>query len=168
MMLIGKKHLVKSAVILSIIVIIVIIVMTINGCKASEDRNLTEISSDDTSNISETVVQESTTEVISSTEPAPIETTTEMITEPPTEPTTVNPLVLKRGDVNNDVKDLQINLKNIGLYTGDIDSSFGPLTESAVKSLQELYGLNPDGIVQGETWNALNKAVANIAIKTGQ
>lgn len=70
-----------------------------------------------------------------------------------------NPLILKEGNNGADVKDLQIKLHDIGFYTGNIDSSFGAITKSAVIKLQKSYNLTPDGIVSGETWVALDDAI---------
>jgi peptidoglycan hydrolase-like protein with peptidoglycan-binding domain len=36
-----------------------------------------------------------------------------------------------------------------------IDGDFGPTTETAVKALQKRYGLEPDGVVGGSTWEIL-------------
>ena len=62
-----------------------------------------------------------------------------------------------RGDP--DIYTLQAVLKCRGLYTGDIDGSFGPLTESAVCKAQDLYGVTPvikyPGTVGPITWGAI-------------
>jgi putative chitinase len=58
-------------------------------------------------------------------------------------------MLLKRGDNNESVKQLQIKLglEPIGNY--------GPKTEDAVKAYQLKNGLTPDGIVGNGTWNKI-------------
>lgn len=54
--------------------------------------------------------------------------------------------VLNRGDKGDDVKALQQALNNQG-YNLDVDGSFGPATEAAVKQYQADNGLKSDGLV---------------------
>lgn len=63
---------------------------------------------------------------------------------------------LQTGSTGADVKRLQRILVELKLldYTG-IDGSFGPETESAVKSFQQSNGLMVDGIAGPQTWQAL-------------
>ena len=58
-------------------------------------------------------------------------------------------MLLKRGDNNESVKQLQtkLGLEAIGNY--------GPKTEDAVKAFQLKNGLTPDGIVGNTTWNKI-------------
>ena len=58
-------------------------------------------------------------------------------------------MLLKRGDNNESVKQLQtkLGLEAIG--------NFGPKTEDAVKAFQLKNGLTPDGIVGNTTWNKI-------------
>jgi len=58
-------------------------------------------------------------------------------------------MILKRGDNNEQVKQLQerLGLEAIG--------TFGPKTEEAVKAFQAANGLTADGIVGDGTWNKL-------------
>ena len=58
-------------------------------------------------------------------------------------------MLLKRGDNNEQVKQLQIKL---GL---EPIGNFGPKTEEAVKAYQSKNGLTADGIVGDETWQQL-------------
>jgi len=58
-------------------------------------------------------------------------------------------MLLKRGDNNDNVKQLQIKL---GL---EPIGNFGPKTEDAVKAFQLKNGLNADGIVGDGTWNKI-------------
>jgi len=69
-------------------------------------------------------------------------------------------MLLKRGDNNESVKQLQtkLGLEAIGNY--------GPKTEDAVKAFQTKNGLTPDGIVGNGTWNkimGITEAVAPVA-----
>jgi len=58
-------------------------------------------------------------------------------------------MLLKRGDNNENVKQLQIKL---GL---EPIGNFGPKTEEAVKAYQSKNGLTADGIVGNGTWNKI-------------
>lgn len=63
---------------------------------------------------------------------------------------------LQSGSTGDDVKRLQrllVMLKYLD-YTG-IDGSFGPQTESTLKSFQQANGLTVDGIAGPQTWQAL-------------
>lgn len=51
-----------------------------------------------------------------------------------------------------DVYWLQRNLQELGFYEGRLDAMFGPLTEAAVKKLQETVGIKADGIVGAKTY----------------
>ena len=77
-------------------------------------------------------------------------------------PANVKPLkdelpTLKLGAEGWQVKRLQKFLRERGLLPKEakIDGDFGEITEAAVKALQELNDLNPDGIVGPMTWRAL-------------
>ena len=50
---------------------------------------------------------------------------------------------------------LQITLKNLNLYSGEIDGIFGSNTLRAVKKFQTNNSITSDGIVGETTWNAL-------------
>lgn len=69
------------------------------------------------------------------------------------EPEKKNP-VLRRGDKGDAVKELQKLLGGL-----EIDGSFGPATEAAVKIVQQACGIKVDGIVGPETWKHLNKQI---------
>jgi len=58
-------------------------------------------------------------------------------------------MLLKRGDNNEQVKQLQVKL---GL---DPIGNFGPKTEEAVKAFQAANGLVADGMVGEGTWNKI-------------
>jgi lysozyme len=57
------------------------------------------------------------------------------------------------------IKELQKQLKTLGLYTGNIDGSSGPLTLGAVKNFQRTNGLKVDGVVGPATRAALVRAL---------
>ena len=62
--------------------------------------------------------------------------------------------VLLRVGVRSDlVTRLQIRLKELKYYTGEIDGQYGPGTEEAVIRFQTQHGLKPDGIAGEETLN---------------
>jgi putative chitinase len=72
-------------------------------------------------------------------------------------------MLLKRGDNNENVKQLQIKL---GL---EPIGNFGPKTEDAVKAWQVKNGLTADGIVGNTTWNkimGITEVVAPVAPTT--
>jgi putative chitinase len=58
-------------------------------------------------------------------------------------------MLLKKGDNNENVKQLQVKL---GL---DPVGNFGPRTEEAIKAFQVKHGLTADGIVGDKTWNLI-------------
>lgn len=67
---------------------------------------------------------------------------------------TVKLNVLKRGDQGAQVKAAQALLVGAG-YKLDLDSSFGPATQNAVKKFQAAKGITPSGVVDEKTWGKL-------------
>jgi peptidoglycan hydrolase-like protein with peptidoglycan-binding domain len=65
--------------------------------------------------------------------------------------------ILRLGMSGPEVIKLQKQLQNLGFLTGKIDGYFGVSTETAVKSAQLRYGLEPDGVVGGGTWKVFVK-----------
>lgn len=63
---------------------------------------------------------------------------------------------LRKGAKGESVELLQ-ELLNVNGYQIKIDSDFGPLTESAVRSFQKANGLTDDGIVGPNTWKKLKE-----------
>lgn len=61
----------------------------------------------------------------------------------------LNPL--QKGDKNDEVKQMQTMLVEMGYLQGTPDGSFGSKTESAVKTYQEAMGLESTGIADVET-----------------
>lgn len=66
--------------------------------------------------------------------------------------------LLLLGDVGPEVSAVQRRLIDLGYYQGGIDGVYGQATEAAVAAFQRSAGLNPDGIVGGNTRIALNQA----------
>ncbi|ARV57383.1 peptidoglycan-binding protein [Nostocales cyanobacterium HT-58-2] len=64
---------------------------------------------------------------------------------------------LSKGCHGELVKTLQRILKSTQDYIGWIDGDFGPLTESALTSLQRRCELPVTGVVEERTWHALSK-----------
>jgi peptidoglycan hydrolase-like protein with peptidoglycan-binding domain len=63
--------------------------------------------------------------------------------------------VLRRGSQGAAVEELQNLLTYWKVYTGPVNSNFGPQTEEAVKAYQRRVFLTEDGIVGKLTWEAL-------------
>lgn len=61
--------------------------------------------------------------------------------------------------VNDYVTGLQQDLATLGFYTGAVDGIYGPLTVTAVKSLQASAGLPETGVVDPATERALSDAL---------
>ena len=63
--------------------------------------------------------------------------------------------ILKRGSKGDKVKYLQYKLLSKLYNPGEIDGSFGPKVDNAVRRFQKDNGLVVDGIVGKNTWNKL-------------
>lgn len=59
---------------------------------------------------------------------------------------------LKKGDVNDAVKVMQVVLNWLGYNCGEIDGSFGSGTQNAVKKYQKAVGITQDGICGKDCW----------------
>lgn len=68
--------------------------------------------------------------------------------------------VLRRGDKNQAVRELQEALKELGHDPGPIDGIFGERTEAAVKAFQKAARIAVDGVVGPQTWGAIEAALA--------
>ncbi len=84
-----------------------------------------------------------TTTIITTTTTLPVTTTTSSTTTTSL-PTTVS-----------GIEEAQILLKNLGIYTGEIDGINGSLTKKAIREFQKLAGLVVDGVLGPNTINAL-------------
>jgi peptidoglycan hydrolase-like protein with peptidoglycan-binding domain len=63
--------------------------------------------------------------------------------------------ILRPGMSNAEVRRLQLRLRKLGYLESAADGDFGEATEAAVKALQRRYGIKPDGVVGGATWEVL-------------
>jgi peptidoglycan hydrolase-like protein with peptidoglycan-binding domain len=92
---------------------------------------------------------------------------------------TVNSKLLKEGDENSSVAEMQKKLIKLGYLNTNATGFFGPATTAAVKKLQEKYDYENDGIAGGSTLTLLSKltngekvtevsktAVKTVAVKT--
>lgn len=68
--------------------------------------------------------------------------------------------VIRKGDYNDGVRELQEKLEYLGYNVGGVDGDFGKNTLAAVIEFQSKNGLEVDGVVGTQTWAALDKAVA--------
>jgi peptidoglycan hydrolase-like protein with peptidoglycan-binding domain len=65
--------------------------------------------------------------------------------------------ILRIGMRGSEVTQAQQHLKRLGYLASNPDGDFGTETEVAVKALQKRFGLEPDGVVGGETWELLTR-----------
>lgn len=65
----------------------------------------------------------------------------------------------------NDVSQVQLRLKELGFYTGEVDGLFGPGCDSAVRSFQSANGLTIDGSVGPATWAKLFNDTASTIVE---
>lgn len=65
--------------------------------------------------------------------------------------------LLRKGDIGNLVKDLQLMLIELGYLTGQADGAYGNMTRDAVIKLQKELKLTVDGIAGQQTYVALTK-----------
>ena len=67
--------------------------------------------------------------------------------------------ILSKGQVSNDVKSLQSDLKTLGYLSSNPDGAFGTATETAVKAFQQRHKLTADGLVGADTRSQITAAV---------
>ena len=60
-------------------------------------------------------------------------------------------------------ENIQIALKNAGLYTGSIDGKIGPKTKKAIEAFQKQNGLTADGKVGPKTWDKLKSYLNKVS-----
>ena len=70
-----------------------------------------------------------------------------------------NKNILAKGQVSDDVAELQKNLQKLGYLSSKADGAFGSATESAVKSFQKKNGLTEDGLVGKNTLEKIRAAL---------
>ena len=75
--------------------------------------------------------------------------------------------VLRLGDTNDAVYTLQRELEKRGFYQSDVDGKFGSDTKLAVVEFQQVAGIEDDGIVGLETWQAIRNFVGNTESSRG-
>ncbi len=63
------------------------------------------------------------------------------------------------------IYDAQVILKDLGLYTSDLDGINGPGTKRAIKSFQSKAGLNTDGVLGPITIAALDKGESSFKVE---
>ncbi|HHY46883.1 MAG TPA: L,D-transpeptidase family protein [Firmicutes bacterium] len=60
----------------------------------------------------------------------------------------------------SDVADVQLRLRQLGFYRGEIDGIYGPSTKNAVAAFQRCVDVVADGMVTGPLWDLLAIGVA--------
>ncbi|MEH2160070.1 MAG: peptidoglycan-binding domain-containing protein [Nostoc sp.] len=82
----------------------------------------------------------------------------------------INRPILKVGSQGERVSELQAALKLLGFYSGAVDGTYSENTASAVARFKQAAGLNPDGIVDANTWQRLfpNQPVAASTVPSSQ
>ncbi len=65
--------------------------------------------------------------------------------------------LIQKGSTGPDVKNIQIFLRGLNLYTWAVDTSFGPNMEKAVKAFQKQNGVKDDGIIGNTTLTLMLK-----------
>ncbi len=85
----------------------------------------------------------------------------------PDEVTNIVSTELDIGDTGRGVYELQYFLNFIANFNEsvpyiEVDGIFGPRTEAAVKAVQQLYGLEPTGVVTLETWDYIYRAYRSL------
>jgi N-acetylmuramoyl-L-alanine amidase len=68
--------------------------------------------------------------------------------------------IIRNGDSGDEVRDVQHRLLDLGLRIepDELEGSFGPSTQAAIKAFQQQRGLPSDGVVGTDTWGQLVEA----------
>jgi N-acetylmuramoyl-L-alanine amidase len=75
--------------------------------------------------------------------------------------------IYRQGDAGPEITDIQQRLAELGFLTSDVEAgAFGPLTESSVRTFQQLRSLRVDGIVGPATWGQLVEASYRLGDRT--
>ncbi|MGB3137300.1 MAG: peptidoglycan-binding domain-containing protein [Nodosilinea sp.] len=72
--------------------------------------------------------------------------------------------LLEPDDSGPQVRQLQLDLADLGLYAGSIDGIYGDEMAQAVRSLQRQEGIVVDGIVGAQTWLVLEAQSQSVLI----
>jgi predicted chitinase len=80
----------------------------------------------------------------------------------------VEPEVIERGDRGDLVSKLTRSLGELGYYQGGADHIFGTKVYAAVRKFQARQGLPPSGVVDKETWDAIERALSSRAASRGR
>jgi N-acetylmuramoyl-L-alanine amidase len=77
-------------------------------------------------------------------------------------------MLIRPGDRSGAVRDVQRRMLALELHvpTGELDGTFGPATEAAVRTFQKRRGLDVDGLVGDETWRELVEASWRLGDRT--
>ena len=77
-------------------------------------------------------------------------------------------MLIRPGDRSGAVRDVQRRLLGLelNLPPSELDGTFGPATEAAVRTFQERRGLDVDGLVGDETWRELVEASWRLGDRT--
>lgn len=78
------------------------------------------------------------------------------------------PLILKPGMAREEVLELQLRLKRLGLLTTSVTGYYGALTTQAVKDFQTLNGLQADGVAGQKTLKRISNNAADSREKSLQ
>ena len=115
-------------------------------CSTNDNQDVSLKTVDLNDDSSTTTIDDTSTTTsisITTTTTLPVTTTTSSTTTTSL-PTTVS-----------SIEEAQILLKNLGIYTGEIDGINGSLTKKAIREFQKLAGLVIDGVLGPNTINAL-------------
>ena len=134
--------------------------LTAQGCGKDADKKQKFVVGDDMMNLTEadTMLSGSADEAVELVDNGQQAATDLAVEVPVTEtPASAAPVM---GDTPED-QAIQAALKDLGLYTGDIDGKIGPKTRAAIREFQSQNGLVVDGKVGPKTWTALKNAMAS-------
>lgn len=84
----------------------------------------------------------------------------------PTNPYIIQETLSKVGSRGNEVKAIQQELKDRGLYNGTVDGVYGKQTETAVKAFQKQQKITADGIVGPATLKKLGISIGTMPSAT--
>jgi murein L,D-transpeptidase YcbB/YkuD len=144
----------------TIAIIFSVAILTVQGCGKDADKKQKFVVGDDMMNLTEadTMLSGSADEAVELVDNSQQAATDLAVEVPVTE--TPAPAAPVMGDTPED-QAIQAALKDLGLYTGDIDGKIGPKTRAAIREFQGQNGLVVDGKVGPKTWSALKNAMAS-------